>query len=79
MLFRRELLGRIPLRSTGRGWMIVMELIIKASRRGCRITSLPTDVRPRLSGQSKVKNLHTIASNLRQLFAFAWEIRRSLD
>ncbi|MBI5799185.1 MAG: glycosyltransferase family 2 protein [Verrucomicrobia bacterium] len=78
MMFRRELLDRIPLHSQGRGWMIVMELILKASREGCRITSLPTSVRPRLSGESKVKNLRTICSNLRQLLAFAWQVRRSL-
>ena len=78
MLFRRELLDRIPLHAQGRGWMIVMEFIIKAARSGCRITSLPTTVRPRRSGESKVKNLRTIASNLRQLFAFAWQCRQSI-
>ncbi|MEQ2007682.1 MAG: glycosyltransferase family 2 protein [Limisphaerales bacterium] len=78
MMFRRTLLDCIPLHSQGRGWMIVMEFIIKASRSGCRVTSLPTTVRPRLSGESKVKNLRTVLSNLRQLFAFAWQVRRSL-
>ena len=78
LLFRRELLARIPLHSQGRGWMIVMEFIIKASRSGCRIVSLPTTVRPRLSGESKVKNLRTITSNLRQLLAFAWQCRQSI-
>lgn len=78
LLFRRALLDRLPLRSQGRGWMIVMEFIIKAARSGCRVISLPTSVRPRLSGESKVKNLRTIASNLRQLLAFAWQVRSSL-
>jgi len=66
-LVRREALQRITLGSEGRGWAIVMELLVRASRAGWRMTSLPTPIRPRLSGVSKVQNARTVWSNLRQL------------
>jgi glycosyltransferase involved in cell wall biosynthesis len=74
MLFRRQLLAEIPLSSEGRGWAIVMELIIRASRGPYRLVSLPTAVRPRLSGESKVNNLRSIVANLRQL----WQLSNRL-
>ena len=67
LMLRRAVLDRLALRSTGRGWAIVLELIIKASRSGCRIAAVPIEVRPRAAGASKVRNLATIWSNLRQL------------
>ena len=66
---RRAMLVGIPLRSMGRGWAVLMEFIIRADRAGWRIESVPTEVRPRASGQSKVNNLRTIASNLAQVVA----------
>jgi glycosyltransferase involved in cell wall biosynthesis len=74
MLFRRQLLAEIPLSSEGRGWAIVMELIIRASRGPYRLVSLPTAVRPRLSGESKVNNLRSVVANLRQL----WQLSNRL-
>lgn len=68
-MIRRALLDELPLRSQGRGWAVVMELILRADRAGYRLVSLPTQVRPRMSGQSKVNNVRTIAANLRQLLA----------
>jgi glycosyltransferase involved in cell wall biosynthesis len=68
-MFRRILLSELELTSRGRGWTVVMELIIRASRGGYRILSAPTEMRPRLSGESKVKNLPTILDNLRQVLA----------
>jgi glycosyltransferase involved in cell wall biosynthesis len=68
-MFKRTLLSQVELRSRGRGWTIVMELIIRASRAGFRIVSAPTEMRPRMSGKSKVKNLPTILDSLRQVFA----------
>jgi len=67
LMFRRTLLQELELRSTGRGWAVVMELIIRASRKGCRLVSVPTEMRPRMSGKSKVNNLPTIWANLRQV------------
>jgi len=68
-MLRRMLLSQLELRSRGRGWTVVMELIIRASRGGYRIVSAPTEMRPRMSGKSKVKNLATICDSLRQVFA----------
>ncbi len=69
LMFRRTLLNELELKSTGRGWAVVMELIIRASRAGYRLVSVPTEMRPRISGKSKVNNLPTICANLKQLFA----------
>jgi glycosyltransferase involved in cell wall biosynthesis len=67
LMFRRTLLDELPLRSSGRGWGVVMELIIRAQRARCRIVSVPTVIRPREAGHSKVNNARTIWANLRQL------------
>jgi dolichol-phosphate mannosyltransferase len=64
---RREALARTALRSEGRGWAIVMELLVRATRAGWRVRSLPTPIRRRRSGVSKVHNVRTIWSNLRQV------------
>jgi len=66
-VLRRDLLRGIELVSRGRGWAVCMELIIRISRGGHRIASVPTAVRPRRAGASKVNNLRAIASNLRQV------------
>jgi glycosyltransferase involved in cell wall biosynthesis len=73
-MFRRRLLQEMTLTSAGRGWAVLMELILRASRGGYRIRSALTPLRPRISGVSKVKNVATIVSNLRQLIA----LRRDL-
>ena len=69
LMVRRRLLAALDLQSTGRGWAVIMELILKASRRGCRLRSVPTPVRPRMNGASKVNNLRTVWANLAQAFA----------
>jgi len=68
-MMRRLLLDEIQLKSTGRGWAIVMELIIRASRSGYRIVNSPTEVQPRMRGKSKVHNLRSIWANLTQVIA----------
>lgn len=75
LLFRRSACERIPLTSTGRGWAVLMELIIGASRAGLRMRSVPIELRPRSSGASKVQNLRTIGSNLRQLLELRARLR----
>jgi glycosyltransferase involved in cell wall biosynthesis len=75
MMIRRQFLQGIPLASTGRGWAVVMEFILKAARAGARIESVPTGVRPRTHGESKVNNWRTIAANLRQLFTLRRHLR----
>lgn len=71
LMFKRRLLDSMELRSTGRGWAVLMELIICASRGGYRLVSVPTDMRPRMSGESKVINLSTVWANLKQVLALA--------
>ncbi|MBX3191931.1 MAG: glycosyltransferase [Labilithrix sp.] len=74
-MVKRRVLEEVPLVSRGRGWAIVMELLIRASRAGYRMKSLPTTLRPRTHGQSKVNNLRTIQANMKQLVA----LRRLID
>ena len=74
LMFRRVLLQEIELESQGRGWAVLMELIIRTSRGGYRITSIPTGIRSRFAGDSKVNNLRTIWANLIQVL----ELRRRL-
>lgn len=69
LMFRRDMLGRTNLHSEGRGWVALMELIIRSVRAGRRITSVPTPFRPRKSGRSKVNNLFTAWSNFTQVIA----------
>lgn len=66
-LVRRRRLLALDLRSEGRGWAIVMEMLVRGRRAGWRMHSRVTAMRPRLSGASKVQNLRTIWSNLRQV------------
>jgi len=74
LMFRRVLLERIHLESRGRGWAVLMELIIRTTRGGYRVTSVPTGFRPRFAGRSKVNNFRTIWANLVQVL----ELRRCL-
>ena len=74
-IFRRAILAELPLKSSGRGWTVVWELLLRAERRGCRMTGCPITLRPRSHGVSKVNNLRNVAANLRQLFA----LNRLLD
>jgi glycosyltransferase involved in cell wall biosynthesis len=75
VMFRRRILDEVPLRSPGgRGWAVLMELILRISRGGYRYTNAATTLRTRRSGHSKVRNARTIWANLRQ----AVELRRLL-
>jgi glycosyltransferase involved in cell wall biosynthesis len=76
-MFRRTLLNEIELKSSGRGWMVMMELIIRASRSGFTIASVPTEMRPRMSGKSKVRNLPNIWVNLKQVIALRLYLSRN--
>jgi Glycosyltransferases involved in cell wall biogenesis len=69
MMFRRTLLDGTRLVSQGRGWTVLMEFILRQARAGARIKNLPITIRPRADGASKVNNLRSIASNLRQVLA----------
>lgn len=67
LLFRRRLLDELPLYSSGRGWMVIVELLIRASRAGYQTITVPIEMRPRVAGKSKVKNLRMTAIMLLQL------------
>jgi glycosyltransferase involved in cell wall biosynthesis len=67
VMFRRELLDRIELKTTGRGQMIMLELILKAYRTGCVIDRQEIAVFPRKKGRSKVNTLLNIWANAVQL------------
>lgn len=67
MMFRGRLLDEISLVSRGRGWGNVMEFVLKASRRGYRISTVEITVKPRRYGRSKVNNLRSICANAIQL------------
>jgi len=76
-MIRRRLLDEIPLLSDGRGWAIVMELILRAARGNYRLVSVATPCRPRQAGESKVMNARTIRANLEQLVALRRLLARS--
>lgn len=73
-MVRTAKLRSLPLVSTGRGWTIVMELIVRAKRAGWRIENRVTPFRPRQHGRSKVQNVRTVLSHVRQVLA----LRRAL-
>jgi glycosyltransferase involved in cell wall biosynthesis len=73
-MVRREVLARLPLETAGRGWGVVMEMVLRIHRSHHRVVSVPTALRPRLSGHSKVNNPRTVWINLQQ----AIELRRTL-
>ncbi len=74
LMFRRAILDQVPLTASGRGWGVLMELVLRVSRGDYKVASILTVVRPRQAGRSKVRNLRTILANLRQVFA----LRRTL-
>jgi glycosyltransferase involved in cell wall biosynthesis len=69
LMFRRELLTDTQLVSQGRGWTVLMEFILRKARAHARIKNMPIAIRPRAGGVSKVNNLRSIVSNLRQVLA----------
>ena len=76
LMFRRSLLAGMDLRSTGRGWGVLMEFLIRAVRGGARTESVPTPLRARRTGVSKVQNSRTVWSNLRQVLALRRQLSR---
>lgn len=68
-MVRTAVLRALPLRSEGRGWAVVMEMVLRVARGPYRTASVPTQLRPRTSGHSKVNNLRTIVENTKQTLA----------
>lgn len=76
LMFRRALLAHATLHSTGRGWAILLEFIIRSTRGGASYCNVATAVRPRAHGVSKVNNGRTIWSNTKQLLTLRETLRR---
>lgn len=74
-MLRRDVLDQFRLASKGRGWGIVMEMILRVHRGGYRVVSKPTGYRPRRTGQSKATTGQAIMANLRQIL----ELRKILQ
>jgi glycosyltransferase involved in cell wall biosynthesis len=67
-MIRKAVLDAVPLLSTGRGWGIVMELILRVARANrYRIVNHPTRLLPRRFGHSKANTWRNIVANTRQL------------
>lgn len=73
-MLRRAVLDDLTLETEGRGWGVVMEMVLKVHRGGYRVTSRQTPFRPRMAGRSKVNNLRSVWANLSQ----ALTLRRTL-
>jgi glycosyltransferase involved in cell wall biosynthesis len=76
LMFRRGALESLGVRLGGRGWQVLMELIVRACKADYRIVSVPHELRPRLAGTSKVTNLRHVWANLRQAAAIRWRLSR---
>ena len=76
LMFRTAILKEVPLVSTGRGWTILMEFILKVSNGNYRIGHAPTGLRDRVAGESKVNNIRPIWSNLTQMMKLRGDILR---
>lgn len=77
LMFRRALLDELPLVSTGRGWGVIMELILRAARGPYRVRSEPNEIRPRMHGTSRAVSVRNILANLRQLVELRANVRRT--
>jgi dolichol-phosphate mannosyltransferase len=74
MMFRTALLAELGVTPGGRGWGVLMEILVRAVRANLRITSELVELRARAAGESKVTNLRSVRANLAQAFA----LKRSL-
>ena len=76
-LVRTEKLRKLALHSRGRGWAIVLEMIIRADRSGWRWINEAVQCRPRQAGRSKVNNLRMVFLNCLQLLKLRWLLWRN--
>ena len=75
-MLRRKILSETPLHTQGRGWGVVMELVLKVHRGGYRVSSELTAFRPRMAGHSKVTNVRSVWANLVQAVAMRRNLKR---
>jgi len=79
MMFRRSMLAELGVEPSGRGWGVLMEIIVRAKRYSKVIRSVPTSLRPRISGTSKVNNFRSIRANLAQAIELWRSLRRERE
>jgi glycosyltransferase involved in cell wall biosynthesis len=77
LMFKRGALESLDVKLGGRGWQVLMELIVRAQRAGYRIISVPNELRPRAVGISKVANIRHLWANFIQAMAIRWRLWRS--
>jgi glycosyltransferase involved in cell wall biosynthesis len=75
-LFRREILGRVPIASDGA--MIDTEFLAGARARGYRVAEVPVTHLPRTSGEATGANLSVILKAFRDLVRFRLRLSREL-
>jgi hypothetical protein len=76
LMFRRGALEALGVYVGGRGWQMLMDLIVRSRRAGYRIVSVPNELRPRVAGASKVTNLRHVWANLQQAAMLRWRLWR---
>jgi glycosyltransferase involved in cell wall biosynthesis len=75
--FRRALVEALPLVTLGgRGWGVIMEIIVRTPRHGFRTTSVLTPGRRRQGDVSRVNSLSSVLANLRQVLRLWQAMRR---
>ena len=75
-MVRRSALAAHPLLSEGRGWGIVLEMVLRMVRAGHSYVGVHTKLTPRRFGHSKVQNATTILANLKQVLGLRALLRR---
>lgn len=75
MMFRHALLAELGVTLGGRGWGVLMDIIVRSVRSEKVIVSVPTQLRARVDGKSKVNNLRSVRANLVQALALWWSLR----
>jgi dolichol-phosphate mannosyltransferase len=76
LMFKRGALESLRVHVGGRGWQMLMDLIVRARRAGYRVVSVPNELRPRMAGTSKVTNLRHVWANLKQAMLLRWRLWR---
>lgn len=74
LMFKNGAIESLGVQVGGRGWQMLMDLVVRAQRAGYRMTSVPHELRERTAGASKVTNLRHVWANLRQALAIRWRL-----
>jgi len=72
-VIRRAILEQLPLQSTT--GLVHAEVLMRCVRRGCSVRTGTMQASPRLSGQSKVANVRTVAKIFIELVKLRWRLK----